>query len=624
MKRRILLFDSKKEDFVQEHIVPKFGAKLEATVPFSKDNTLEIEEGVLVITFLSDEQLKSVHYLAIEKHFELALLPHPEMIHGKKSYGIKDDLEENIDHILKEGNVIKVDVLEANGVPVFNKILIGESLSLISSSVARYSWQRAWSKISYFLKLFWNTRLNSFKIKVDNQDEINTAAIGLIIVHHAQSSLLSKRILDHSVINDGKLHALILAPKSISGLLWFGLSSLFRTKGDNNLPPFAAHIKTSTITITGDKPINYSQDDSLLSCDELQVSIRKGAFNMIPGQNLNLEGSGGGDDVFKIKALPRGETKGELLKRKLPLINHATTEEFKDLFSNLRSSSLTSSVYLVLMFLATLIATLGLFGNSSPVIIGAMILAPLMSPIISLSMGVLRQERTLIVNSVKTIGWGVFIGYLCAVFITWLTPLNIANDEILARIRPNLLDLGVAVGSGVAGAYASAKSEIAKTLAGVAIAVALVPPLAVSGIGLGWTDWNIFQGAFLLFLTNLSGMVMAAAMTFLFLGFSPFRLARRGIVYSLIVVGMISFPLFFGFMDMVKENNVISRLNGHEIQGVVLRDISVRSLKPLRITVKIVGEAPPDKNKLELIKSEIESIVGENVALEVTVAMIVN
>lgn len=621
MKKRILLYDPNQEDFVKQQILPKIDKRLTSNIPFSKDVKLEIKEGIQIIAFLSDEQLKAFLDIAAGQYLELALLPHPEMIHGKKSYGIKSDLEENIEHIFKEEKVIKVDVLEANGIPVFNTIIIGESLSLMSGSVAQYAWQRFWNKLRYFLKLFWNTRLNSFTIKADNHDEINTAAIGLIIVHHAQSSILSKRILENSFVNDGKLHALILAPKSISGLLWFGLSSLFRTKRNYNLPPFAAHIKTSTLTIKGDKPINYSQDGMLLSSDTLQVSIRKGAFNMVPGQNLNLESNGGGEDVYKIKALPRGDAKNELLQRKLPLINHATTEEFKDLFSNLRSSAMTSSVYLVLMFLATFIATLGLFGNSSPVIIGAMILAPLMAPIISLSLGVLRQERLLMVNSVKTIGWGVLIGYLCAIIITWLTPLNIANDEILARIRPNLLDLGVAVGSGIAGAYASAKSEIAKTLAGVAIAVALVPPLAVSGIGFGWANWDIFQGAFLLFLTNLSGMVLAAAMTFLLLGFSPFRLARRGIVYSLVVVGLVSFPLFFGFMDMVKENNVIAKLNGYEVDNMVLRDISVRSFKPLSLTVKIVGEAPPDKETLEFIKSEIETLIGEEVELEVTVAM---
>ncbi|WP_235114568.1 TIGR00341 family protein [Cyclobacterium qasimii] len=475
--------------------------------------------------------------------------------------------------------------------------------------------------IKLFFQTFLNTRLNSFKIKAGNQEEINTAAIGLIIVHHAQSSLLSKRILEHAVINDGKLHAFILAPKSISGLFWFVLSSLFRKKGNTTLPPFAAHIKTSSITITGDKAIDYSQDGILLSTDQLQVDVCKGGLNMVPGQKLDMENKGGSDDVFKIEALPRGDVREELLKRKLPLINHATTEEFKDLFSNLRSSSVTSSVYLVLMFLATLIATLGLFGNSAPVIIGAMILAPLMAPIISLSMGVLRQDRTLILNSSKTIGWGVLLGYICAIFITWLTPLNIANDEILARVRPNLLDLGIAVGSGIAGAYASAKSEISKTLAGVAIAVALVPPLAVSGIGLGWMDWDIFQGAFLLFLTNLAGMVMAAAMTFLFLGFSPFRLARRGILYSLIVVGLVSLPLFFGFMDMVRENNIISKLNGYTNNGVILRDISVRNINPIRLTVKIVADGALDKGQLDIIKEDIESLLGEEVELEVTVAL---
>ena len=621
MKSRILIYDRNEEDSVQNDILPEFGSNLRASYPYTEAFIEEIEEDEQVVTFLSDEQLKSFLLIAIKRNLEIALLPHPKMIHGIKGFGVKSSLEDNIAYILLEEKVSKVDVLEANGVPVFNTILIGESLSLMSSSVARFGFQRFWQRLSYFFKLFWSTKLVGFNIKAENQDEINTAAIGLIIVHHAQSSLISKKILEHSVINDGKLHAFILAPKSISGLFWFGLNSLFRTNSNRKLPPFAAHIKTSSITITGDEPINYSQDGVLLSTEKLQIEIGKGALNMLPGQKLNIENKGGSDDVYKVEALPRGDARKELLKRKLPLINHATTEEFKDLFSSLRSSSITSSVYLVLMLLATLIATLGLFGNSAPVIIGAMILAPLMAPIISLSMGVLRQDRTLIVNSSKTIGWGVLLGYLCAIFITWLTPLNIANDEIMARVRPNLLDLGIAVGSGIAGAYASAKSEISKTLAGVAIAVALVPPLAVSGIGLGWMEWDIFRGAFLLFLTNLAGMVMAAAMTFLLLGFSPFRLARRGILYSLVVVGLVSLPLFFGFMDMVRENNILSKLNGYTTNGVVLRDVSVRNIKPMRLTVKIVADKPLDKTELENIKNEIENIVGDKVVLEITVAM---
>ena len=124
-------------------------------------------------------------------------------------------------------------------------------------------------------------------------------------------------------------------------------------------------------------------------------------------------------------------------------------------------------------------------------------------------MGLLRQDGQLIRYSLKSIGLGLLLGYLCAILITWMTPLTTVNLQILARVRPNLLDLGIAVGSGIAGAYAHSKKEVAKTLAGVAIAVALVPPLAVSGIGIGWMNWGVFSGALLLLVTNLAGMVLA-------------------------------------------------------------------------------------------------------------------
>ncbi|MEX0882102.1 MAG: DUF389 domain-containing protein, partial [Cyclobacteriaceae bacterium] len=163
--------------------------------------------------------------------------------------------------------------------------------------------------------------------------------------------------------------------------------------------------------------------------------------------------------------------------------------------------------------------------------------------------------------------------------------------------------------------------ELAKTLAGVAIAVALVPPLAVSGIGLGWMEWDIFTGALLLLLTNLAGMVFAAALTFLLLGFSPFRLARKGIAYTLIIVGMISLPLFLGFMNMVREKDVISKLNGHRVEDVVLRDISVRSLKPIRLAIKIIAEGNLEEEQIRAVKKEIEMILGEEVELEITVGM---
>jgi uncharacterized hydrophobic protein (TIGR00271 family) len=268
-----------------------------------------------------------------------------------------------------------------------------------------------------------------------------------------------------------------------------------------------------------------------------------------------------------------------------------------------------------------MLATFGLFANSSPVVIGAMILAPLMAPIISLSMGVLRQNKKLIINSFKTVAIGLILSFFCAVIITLITPLYHVNSEITARIRPNLLDLGIAVVSGIAGAYAHAREEVAKTLAGVAIAVALVPPLAVSGIGLGWGDANIFTGAFLLLMTNLAGIILAAAVTFLFLGFSPFRLAQKGLVVSFILVILVSLPLALGFNRMVRENRIINRLSDLEIEGVVLRDINILGMKPLYLSVKVISETPLEDEDLDVLKAKLEERLNEKVELEITMGV---
>lgn len=190
------------------------------------------------------------------------------------------------------------------------------------------------------------------------------------------------------------------------------------------------------------------------------------------------------------------------------------------------------------------------------------------------------------------------------------------NSEILSRIRPNLLDLGIAVVSGIAADYAHAKEEIAKTLAGVAISVALVPPLAVAGIGLGWGEWNVFGGAALLLATNLAGIVMAAALTFLVLGFSPFRVAKKGLLISLIFFILVTAPLVFTFRNMVLENRMIQDLSGKRILHGLLRDVKVISLNPLRISATILSEKELKAIDYKEIRQEIETVLGRSADLE--------
>jgi len=200
----------------------------------------------------------------------------------------------------------------------------------------------------------------------------------------------------------------------------------------------------------------------------------------------------------------------------------------------MQQASLPHFGFYLMLGLAAVIATFGLLSDSAPAIIGAMIIAPLMAPIISLSYGVAATNRKLAGRSLVT----TVTGTVLVIGLAWLGTqglgLRIAGSEILNRTTPTLLDLGIAMASGAAAAFAYSRRSIMSSIAGVAIAVALVPPLAVTGIGLAQVQAvgadigrplalfgleqggrEIAAGAFLLFLTNLSGIVVVAGLVFL-------------------------------------------------------------------------------------------------------------
>jgi uncharacterized hydrophobic protein (TIGR00271 family) len=277
-------------------------------------------------------------------------------------------------------------------------------------------------------------------------------------------------------------------------------------------------------------------------------------------------------DSIKIDHLPSDKESTEYLAKAIPLFTHASKEQYTSLFTNLREDAKLNSVFITLLILSTMIATFGLFINSSSIVIGAMLLAPLMQPIVSLSMGVLRQDTALELNGAKTIFWGVLAVLLTAAAIAIFTPMERLTTEMAGRLSPTILDLFVAIVSGIAAAYVKSNEKILGSLAGVAIAVALVPPIAVAGIGLGWADWHMFAMAFLLFITNLVGIVLAAAFTFIVLGFSPLKVAKKGISTWLIIVIFVSIPLYSAFIQMEEDikiqrilSNLSFKLEEHEV-----------------------------------------------------------
>ncbi len=212
-----------------------------------------------------------------------------------------------------------------------------------------------------------------------------------------------------------------------------------------------------------------------------------------------------------------------------------------------RRDTRTDADFLTMVSLATLIATLGLLLNSPAVVIGAMLVAPLMSAIVALGLAVVQGDSKLLRLALGSAARGIALSVGVALVVGLLTPGDHQTAEMAARTSPTLLDLAVALASGAAGAYALCRKDVATSLPGVAIAVALVPPLATVGLALSQGDWTMAGGAGLLFLTNLVAIATAGGVVFLLLGFQPegkrparLRLFTRGWWVMLLLLALIA------------------------------------------------------------------------------------
>ncbi len=175
--------------------------------------------------------------------------------------------------------------------------------------------------------------------------------------------------------------------------------------------------------------------------------------------------------------------------------------------------------YYLMLILSTLMATMGLLAGSETTVIGAMLLAPLLAPTLGLALGVSMSESSLISRSFGTIVRSSLVAVLSAVIASFLFALSkfdggALNDAILSRTSPSLLYFMIAAISGFAVAYASVRPDLSESLPGVAIAVALIPPLSVVGIGLTGGGVKLVSGALLMFLINVAGIVFAAMVAY--------------------------------------------------------------------------------------------------------------
>jgi len=201
--------------------------------------------------------------------------------------------------------------------------------------------------------------------------------------------------------------------------------------------------------------------------------------------------------------------------------------------------------YAFMTMMSAGIAMLGLLQNSAAVIIGAMLISPLMGPIIELGMGLATFDLRTIRDALKSLTIGVFLSLLVAAGIVYFSPLQDATSEILARTEPTFFDLLIAIFSGLAGAYATVTRK-GEMIVGVAIATALMPPLAVVGYGIAVMNWSIAGGAAFLFMTNLLAIALSVTIIARWYGFGGTDSPKQTVWQAGLIIGsfvLLSIPL---------------------------------------------------------------------------------
>lgn len=247
-------------------------------------------------------------------------------------------------------------------------------------------------------------------------------------------------------------------------------------------------------------------------------------------------------------------------------IPHLDENEKEEVAGNISDATTPNFDYYLLVVLSCSIATLGLLTNSPAVIIGAMLIAPLMSSIIGMGLAVVTSDNQLLSKSLSTLLRGIALAILLSLIVAIFNRifpfivLSQLPEQVLTRSRPTPIDLAIALAGGIAAAYSMTRKTLSAALPGVAIATALMPPLCTVGIGIAFFRWDIALGALVLFLTNAVTITFAAAMTFLFSGFSPRSRhsadhLKRNLIISAILLLVIFLPLAYYSYTFVRKAN---------------------------------------------------------------------
>ncbi len=293
----------------------------------------------------------------------------------------------------------------------------------------------------------------------------------------------------------------------------------------------------------------------------------------------------------------------ELLDILYRIVNLRDTTDVKKTIDNIRKGVEIRGYNVWILACAAMLASIGLDRNSSAVIIGAMLISPLMSPIlgVGLSMGI--NDREYLILSLKNFAIAMTASILVSTLYFLATPLGAATEEILSRTQPDTLDVLVAIFGGIAGIVAVSRKEITNAIPGVAIATALMPPLCVTGYGLAKGEWDIFAGAFYLFFINsvfisLSTYLIVRFLRFPYIDFVDEKTRRKATTYMSLFVLLLIVPSFWFMVKSIQSlrrrtriENFIELKIEDEKHRVTNYDYVMQGDSLCMLTIALVGPA---------------------------------
>ena len=216
------------------------------------------------------------------------------------------------------------------------------------------------------------------------------------------------------------------------------------------------------------------------------------------------------------------------------IFSSATEKEKEDAIQAIIKHATPRHEYFLMMILAISMAAFGVILNSTVILIASMLIAPMLYPLLSLGLGIIMPDEKLMARSLMTLTKSVGLGLASAfvigiLFANWTTD-TVSVVNVIAGSQPSLMYAIVAVIAGFAGAYAMSRAQLNETLPGVAIAVALVPPLAVAGVSLAHFDWPVASNALVLFIVNAVGITLSSVLVFSLFGFAKQKKVEQQVV----------------------------------------------------------------------------------------------